>query len=242
MKRRTALALLSTAAVPLATAGPVPAGCRQLLRVESPDWNATTGVLTLWVRDHEKAAWRQDGQAMPVVLGRNGLRWGRGLHRSPRGAPAKREGDGCAPAGLFALDAAFGDVPVAKSGLPRWPYVQMTPRHAGVDDPRSRHYNRVEDAVAVTKDWTSAEDMMPKSGVYRRGLVVRHNWDQRPRAGSCIFLHIWTGPRSTTSGCTAMTARNMQRVLAWLDAARQPLLVQLPASEMAARRSAWGLP
>jgi L,D-peptidoglycan transpeptidase YkuD (ErfK/YbiS/YcfS/YnhG family) len=242
MKRRTALALLTTAAVSVTAAPAVPAGCTQLLRVETAAWSAASGVLTLWVRDHAKAPWRQDGPAIPVVIGRNGLRWGRGRHRSPRGAPAKREGDGCAPAGLFALDVAFGDAPAAKSGVPRWPYVPMTPSHAGVDDPRSRHYNRVVDAAAVTKDWTSAENMRPRSGVYRRGLVVRHNWDQRPHAGSCIFLHIWDGPRSTTAGCTAMTARNMQRVLSWLDAARQPLLVQLPAAEMAAHRAAWGLP
>ncbi len=242
MTRRTALVILTAAGVPAAAVAPVPAACRQLLRVSSPGWNATNGTLTLWVRDAAGAAWRQDGKAIPVVLGRSGLRWGRGLHRSPRGAVAKREGDGCSPAGLFMLDTAFGAMTAAKSGAARWPWLQMTPRHAGVDDPKSRHYNRVVDAAAVRKDWSSAEDMMPKSGVYRRGVIVRHNWDQRPAGGSCIFLHIWTGPRSTTSGCTAMSARDMLRVVAWLDSARQPLLAQLPAAEWPARSAAWGLP
>lgn len=242
MTRRAALAVLTAAAVPAAGAAAVPAACRQLLRVESTDWSATAGTLSLWVRDDARAAWRQDGPALPVLLGRHGMRWGRGLHRVPRGASVKCEGDGCSPAGMFALDTAFGDLPADKSGAAHWPWLQLTARHAGVDDAASRHYNRVVDAAAVKKDWTSAENMMPKTGVYRRGVVVRHNWDQRPGGGSCIFLHIWKPARTPTSGCTAMSAREMLRVIAWLDASRRPLLVQLPAAEWRARAAAWGLP
>lgn len=239
MTRRTALTLLTAAAVP-ASAAPAPPSCRQLLRVETPAWSATTGTLTLWTRDKAGAPWRQDGAAIPVMLGRNGLRWGRGLHTVPRGVTLKKEGDGCSPAGIFRLDAAFGSLPAAKSGAVRWPWRQMTATHAGVDDPRSRLYNRIVDAAAVKKDWISAENMIPKSGVYRRGVIVRHNWDQRPAAGSCIFLHI--RGRGPTAGCTAMRETQLLRLLAWLDPARHPLLVQLPAPEWPARNAAWGLP
>ncbi len=245
MTRRTALAMLTAAAsipAPAAGAAPVSSACRQLLRVETPAWNATQGTLTLWVRDAARGAWRQDGKSIPVVLGRSGLRWGRGLHRTPRGIVVKKEGDGCSPAGVFELDAAFGEMPAAKSGAVRWPWRQMTAHHAGVDDPKSRHYNRVVDGSKVQKDWNSAEDMRPKSGVYRRGVIVRHNWQQRPGGGSCIFLHIWNGPRSTTSGCTAMSARDMKRVIAWLDAAKHPLLAQLPAAEWPKYSPGWGMP
>ena len=239
MTRRTALTLLSAAAVPAAAAPALPA-CRQLLRVETPSWNATTGILTLWTRADASAPWQQDGAAIPVVLGRNGLRWGRGHHAVPRGGAVKKEGDGCSPAGLFSLDSAFGTAPPAQS---RWPWRQMTAAHAGVDDPQSRHYNRIVNADAVVKkDWTSAENMIPKSGVYRRGLIVRHNWDQQPGGGSCIFLHIWKGPRATTAGCTAMRERDLLRLLTWLDPAQHPLLAQLPSPEWPARAAAWGLP
>src|SRR5688500_12432836 len=101
MHRRTAIGLISAALVPSALArhrdpaADVLRACRQLLRVESPEWGATTGTLTLWVRDKADGAWRQDGRAIPVVLGRAGLRWGRGWHANPRGVAVKREGDGC---------------------------------------------------------------------------------------------------------------------------------------------------
>jgi len=244
MTRRSALFMLAAAPLSPASAPAAPefSACRQLLCVESPAWNATTGTLTLWVRDAAHGAWRQDDKAIPVVLGRSGMRWGRGLHRTPRGVVVKKEGDGCSPAGVFELDAAFGEMPAAKSGAVRWPWLQMTARHAGVDDPKSRHYNRVVDGAKVQKDWNSAEDMRPRSGVYRRGVIVRHNWQQHPGGGSCIFLHIWDGPRSTTAGCTAMNARDMRRVIAWLDAAKQPRLVQLPAAEWRKYSPVWGMP
>jgi D-alanyl-D-alanine dipeptidase len=118
----------------------------------------------------------------------------------------------------------------------------MTPTCAGVDDSRSRHYNRIVDAALVRRDWTSAEDMIPKGGAYRRGIVVRHNWTQKPGGGSCIFIHVRPRGSRSTSGCTAMSERQLIRVLGWLDPARQPLLVQLPAPEWPARAAAWGLP
>jgi L,D-peptidoglycan transpeptidase YkuD (ErfK/YbiS/YcfS/YnhG family) len=244
MTRRSALVMLAAAPFSAASAPalPISSTCRQLLRVETPAWNATHGTLTLWVRDSARGAWRQDGKAISVVLGRSGLRWGRGLHRTPRGAVIKKEGDGCSPAGVFSLDTAFGAMPAAKSGAARWPWTQMTAGHAGVDDPKSRHYNRVVDGTKVQKDWSRAEDMRPKGGVYRRGVIVCHNWDQHPGGGSCIFLHVWSGPRSTTAGCTAMSARDMLRVIAWLDAAKRPLLAQLPAAEWRKNSPVWGIP
>jgi hypothetical protein len=39
-----------------------------------------------------------------------------------------------------------------------------------------------------------------------------------------------------------MDAAAMREVLAWLDPAARPALVQLPAAALAARRRAWGLP
>ena len=249
MKRRTALGLLSSLVIPSAAdaSSPNPSAaalgsCLQLLRVESAGWGSVTATLTLWLRDAVNAPLRRDGRGIPVILGRGGLRWGRGGHPIPRGAALKREGDGCSPAGIFELDHAFGAGTAQETGVTRWPWVQMTPAHAGVDDSRSRHYNRIVDATRVKKDWASAENMVPGSGVYRLGLVVRHNWQQRPQGGSCIFLHIRQGAGVPTSGCTAMTERAMKRVLTWLDAAKHPRLVQLPRAEWQTCGPAWHLP
>ena len=63
-----------------------------------------------------------------------------------------------------------------------------------------------------------------------------------PGAGSCIFLHLRSGPGAVTAGCTAFDAPALERLLAWLDPAARPVLVQLPESEYRGRAAAWGLP
>jgi L,D-peptidoglycan transpeptidase YkuD (ErfK/YbiS/YcfS/YnhG family) len=231
MPRRSFLLQLAALTGPVARATAasltVPDQCCQLITVIAPAWSATRASLRRWERQDSRSPWTSAAQPIAVVLGRAGLRPGRGLHPPIPGRPAKQEGDGCSPAGIFSLDTAFGTAPRALRPS-RWPWLPMTSHHAGVDDPRSRHYNRIVDRRAVQPDWSSAEDMIPGSGVYRLGLVVRHNWDQQPGAGSCIFLHIWDHPEATTAGCTAMEAGDLASLLQWLRPSATPLLLQLP--------------
>jgi D-alanyl-D-alanine dipeptidase len=111
-----------------------------------------------------------------------------------------------------------------------------------VDDPRSSRYNRVFDAAGVMKDWSSAETMRRADELYRWVVVVDHNADATPGAGSCIFLHLWSGPEGGTAGCTAMDRPVMEELLAWLDPAARPVFVLLPEAELAALREGWALP
>jgi L,D-peptidoglycan transpeptidase YkuD (ErfK/YbiS/YcfS/YnhG family) len=240
MTRRTAIAFMLAAAHP-AGAGYSPAArCRQLITVRTSRWGSTRGVLRLWERRTPQEDWHQAGEDIAVVLGRAGMKWGRGLHTVPQGADMKAEGDGCSPAGLFYLGGAFGSLTAKQAALPSWPWRQMTAHHAGVDDPRSTHYNQIVDTRRVKKDWASAENMIPASGVYRLGLTVHHNMAAVPGGGSCIFLHLWTGPRGTTSGCTAMAEQDLLKILRWLDSSKAPLLAQWPGRAWPA--AAAGLP
>ncbi len=236
---------ISAAASP---AGPIPADSRQLILVVTPEWGSTTGALRRFERSGDGAAWRAVGSAVEAVVGRNGLGWGRGRHGAPEsvarpGDPLKREGDGRAPAGVFALTEAFGYAPPdsARTGLP---YRRATPDLECVDDAASLHYNRVLDRTGVAApDWSSHEEMRRGDRLYRRGVVVAHNAAPAvPGGGSCIFLHVWRGPGSTTSGCTAMPEGTLAEAMAWLDAAAAPVLVQLPAVQASRLRSSWGLP
>jgi L,D-peptidoglycan transpeptidase YkuD (ErfK/YbiS/YcfS/YnhG family) len=79
---------------------------------------------------------------------------------------------------------------------------------------------------------------------YRWGVVVEHNtgWGREPGAGSCIFLHIWSGPASPTAGCTAMDAGRLLELMHWLDPLRTPVLVQLPLAAYDRLRADWDLP
>ena len=220
----------------------------QLLVVTTAEWNDVQGTMQRYERSHSGGKWRAVGTAIAVVVGKNGLGWGSGVDlndmddlRRP-GDPVKREGDGKAPAGVFRLGSAFG---YANQELPGWkmPYISLTPSIECVDDTSSKSYNRVVDGGAVSRDWKSAEHMRRDDELYRWGVVVDHNADP-PRAGegSCIFLHIWRGPAQGTVGCTAMPREQLESVLAWLNPARKPLLVQAPASQYKRLRQRLHLP
>lgn len=216
---------------------------RQLIVVKTKDWSAVSATVELFERV-DGGRWKSHAGPFPAVTGRNGLRWGLGLHGSaPAGAARKSEGDGCGPAGVFALDQVFGSAPPESGRFLKLPYIMATPDLEAIDDPASRHYNRLVLRSEVQKpDWKSSEKMLNRHGLYRWGVVVRHNWSQHPGSGSCIFLHLWRGPAAGTAGCTAFAPESMDTLLHWLDRAAHPLLVQLPLDQYAAKQRAWGLP
>src|SRR5262249_57356332 len=111
-------------------------------------------------------------------------------------------------------------------------YVPLSHSIECVDDPASHYYNKIEDRASVTPDWNRSEHMRRSDELYRWGVVVDHNADP-PKAGggSCIFMHIWRGAGQGTVGCTAMPQTRIEALLAWVDPARQPLLIQMPRRE-----------
>src|ERR1043166_3597633 len=216
---------------------------RQLVLVTTRDWGAVEGTLERFERKDSKAAWRRVGEKVPVVVGRSGLGWGAGLKAQAGDGPVKREGDGRAPAGVFALGPAFGFAPAPEASWLKLPYTPLADDTECVDDVSSSRYNLlVERSGAGVGGWKSWEQMRAAPG-YRGGVVVGHNAGP-PVAGrgSCIFLHIWAGPSKGTAGCTAMAQPGLEELLRWLDAKKRPLLVQLPEAEYARLRAAWRLP
>ena len=205
----------------------VPRGCGQLVVVTAADWGASVATVRRFARAAPEAAWVPVGKAVPALLGERGLAWGLGLHAVPDDdAPRKREGDRRSPAGVFRLTGAFGTREKI-AGL-KLPAVPLSPTLEAVDDPASRHYNRIVDRAGIAQpDWHSAERMGAVRD-YALGLVVAHNPRAVPGAGSCIFLHLWSCARTGTAGCTALRTRDLTALARWLDAAREPVLMQLP--------------
>ncbi len=207
----------------------------QLAVVSTHSWASRTGTLQLYSRSHGK--WIPCGERISVVLGRNGLAWGIGLHKRPPSGVEKVEGDGCSPAGIFSLGPSFGYSAEPPDGT-RLPYCSITDRDYYVDDSLSREYNqwvRLPDSIANDPDrhWRSAERMRSNDGCYELGIVVHHNMSPTVRGkGSAIFLHVWESPDSPTAGCTAMSRTNMRALLRWLDPGSNPLLVQSPETEI----------
>lgn len=225
---------------------------RQMILVTTPDWNAVGGTLYAFERGVDggwaPARWRASGpradaaSGISIVVGTNGTAWDPGLATPVKG-PVKTEGDGRSPAGVFALGTAFGFARPAETKWLTLPYAEVTPALECVDDPASRHYNTLVERPSVDVDWKSSEKMRDESPWYHWGVVVEFNTRPVvPRRGSCIFLHVGGDGGRGTAGCTAMAEPALKTLMAWLDPAQAPVLVQLPLDAYGALRTAWALP
>jgi D-alanyl-D-alanine dipeptidase len=200
----------------------IPSQSRQLIVVTTHGWNDNSGVLQRYERDDK--GWHTVGEKVAIKLGRNGLGWGIGLHKTPKDSPyIKHEGDGRSPAGIFELKQAFGYQPMVTA----YPYEVYRSTDHCVDDVHSRYYNKIVDSTKITPDYHSMEHMKFPKNYYKYGIVVNHNHIDEPGAiagaGSCIFLHIKQVP---TAGCTVMNEAQIKEIIKWLDIEKDPLLVQ----------------
>jgi L,D-peptidoglycan transpeptidase YkuD (ErfK/YbiS/YcfS/YnhG family) len=228
---------------------PALAHAAQLVVVTTPSWSSVPGTLWRFARANPNEPWKAESSPTPVVVGRTGLAWGVGFDDRDAAAvggtaqPHKHEGDGRSPAGVFPLDTVFGFAPHADMSFVRMPYVQLTEGSDCVDDVASLHYNTVVSRDAQPRiDWSSAERMR-EVWQYEMGVIVGYNASPPVRGrGSCIFLHIWNGPESSTAGCTALDRGELRRIIEWLDDRRRPVLVQLPVEQYEALQARWGLP
>ncbi len=217
---------------------------RQILLVITDNWDSHTGTLQRFERT-KGGAWMPAGDPIAVVVGRNGLAWDARLPKMAAAeGPVKREGDGKAPAGVFGIRTAFGQAHERPADM-RLRYIDLTRgKIECIDDVRSKYYNSLFSRWDVVPDWTSSEKMWSEP-LYKWGAVIGYNKDgevAEPGAGSCIFLHIWKGPDSSTSGCTAMEEAKLLDTLKWLEPDKYPIIVQLPKAEYARLKSQWRLP
>lgn len=242
-------ALMACGANACATGQPASAAqtwrdARQLVLVVTDGWDATTGTLQRFeLRD---GRWQAASMPSPISVGRNGAAWGLGLHPAQSGGPQKQEGDGRAPAGVFTLGEAFGYAGEAATAMP---YRPMQATSYCIDVPDSPLYNRIIDTrtegEAAAKGSTEPMRLdLHNNGDprYREGLVIGHNPTATPRAGSCIFAHLWRTPGEPTAGCTAMAAETMDGLLAWLRPDARPVFVLLPRAEYERLAHDWRLP
>ena len=215
----------------------------QTVVVTTPDWNSLKGTARLFERKSLTSAWKQVGEAFPVVVGKNGL----GIDqtqgwRTDSVNVAKHEGDGRAPAGILPLTFAFGRP--QKPGEVKLPYTRLEQFTECVDDVKSSHYNTIVDRMKVGNfDWKSSEKMLEVGDQYDLGVFVAYNSYPAFRgSGSCIFLHIWKNAETGTAGCTAMAREDLEKVVKWLDPKKNPHLIQMPEATYQTYRKSWNLP
>ncbi len=202
----------------------IPKSTTQLLVVSSKDFNTSIAYLQAYEKIDKK--WKKYFEKIPVNLGRNGLGWGKGLlyFKHKPNEPIKQEGDGKAPAGLFQLNSFFG----YKQHHFSFKYKQLSPDDLCIDDSDSKDYNKLIKSKD-TKNFNSYEHMKREDKLYALGITIGHNQDNIKHAGSCIFIHIQRDKGSATSGCTSMKEETLFKLMKWLDASKNPLLLQLPS-------------
>lgn len=213
---------------------------QRLIVVTTPSWNSVDGSLTRYERSGTH--WKKIAEPIAIVVGKSGMGWDSelaGSHGKQFPGPVKHEGDGRAPAGIFSLARTFGYANAASTHN----YLPLTSTIECVDDERSANYNRILDRATIAKvDWSSSEQMRRSDDLYKWGVVIAHNPDGTPGNGSCIFLHVWSGPSHGTAGCTAMPEDEMKNIVDWVNASRTTVLVQLPEAEYLRLRKLWRLP
>ncbi len=224
---------------------PISVNTHQMILVLSDSVKSTSGNLYRFERSNSKGKWLQVGETIPIVLGRNGMAWGRGLNPIDTSKLAvKTEGDGKSPAGVFKLSSAFGYASPDEMQRLKLPYIHITELSECIDDINSAHYNKIVLRNEIENvDWQSSEKMFYADIYYEQGVIVDQNINPViGGSGSCIFLHNWSIPDETSSGCTEMEPINMKEIIYWLDTSASPVLVQLTQQLYSDYQRRWELP
>lgn len=131
-----------------------------------------------------------------------------------KGIGKVREGDGKTPIGEFQFTKAFGILENPGTSLD---YVQVDESYYWVDDEESVYYNQLASTDYVKMDWESAEHICEYEGVYNYVLAINYNENCVPGMGSAIFLHCTSQKMKNTSGCIAVSERDMIEILREID-------------------------
>ena len=194
---------------------------QQIILVVSEDFNSSDASIECYEGD------RMVFKPSHVNIGKNGLGWGLGEVNLTKksGEPFKKEGDKKAPAGVFKLTNIFGYE--EKRNL-HMPYLFASKNLICVDDVVSDDYNQIIQ-MPNTKP-KSFEYMKRDDGQYELGIVVAHNEMGIKQQGSCIFMHVEKFKNAPTVGCTSMSLEKIEQISSWLDATKNPILIQIPKS------------
>ncbi|SHK68350.1 L,D-peptidoglycan transpeptidase YkuD, ErfK/YbiS/YcfS/YnhG family [Bradyrhizobium lablabi] len=139
-----------------------------------------------------------DGQAVPVALGRGGIK------------ANKREGDGGTPKGIFRPRRLWWRADRHPRPRTHLAVRAIRPEDAWSEDPASRHYNQ---PVRLGHD--QAGDRLKRDDhLYDFIVEIDHNSSPRIKGrGSAVFLHLARDNFGPTAGCVSMTKSAMLRLL-----------------------------
>ncbi len=225
MMKKVVLGLVFLLQIPLPSFAQTAENSLQLIVVTSSGWNISTGTLKKYERKSKTASWDAVGAQFDVVVGKNGMAWGKDfLKLAGEGEPIKKEGDGKSPAGLFFVGPTFGFEP-----SPRENYRQLKNSTYCVDDTDSEFYNQIIDTEdpKITSNPPHNEKMRDQE-FYKIGAEIKYGSSRKLGSGSCIFLHIWKDSGHGTAGCVAMEEKHIKSLIEWLNPKFKPVIALLP--------------
>jgi L,D-peptidoglycan transpeptidase YkuD (ErfK/YbiS/YcfS/YnhG family) len=213
----------------------------QLIIGIAADWDSMHGQVQRF--DRTSAGWQPAGFPVPVLFGKSGLAWGRGLMPVPADGAVKTEHDHRAPAGVFQIGLIYTYDRSLPPGAD-YPFHTVGAGDAWVDDVHNQHYN--QHLTVDPKDpppWFEKQKMRRGDFAYRWLVEIRHNEDPPvPGYGSAIFFHIRRGVNRPSAGCTTMAENDLVDMIRWLRASANPTYVCLPRPEYLICWKSWGLP
>jgi L,D-peptidoglycan transpeptidase YkuD (ErfK/YbiS/YcfS/YnhG family) len=218
---------------------------KQMVVCIAPDSSSFEGTLQLFHRN-ASGQWQADGKPWPVLFGRGGLAWGRGLN-PPQPGPQKKGGDHRNPAGVFKIGMVLGYAAQLPAGAKDWPYHQVTDRDAWIDDPKLANlgFNHLYTLPpgAPLPDWWEKEHMHLGDAAYEWLVLIEHNYDDpAPDAGNEIFFHVRRGEHYRTAGCTTMELDHLEQLIKWLEPGSNAMLAELTRADYARLWQVWHLP
>jgi L,D-peptidoglycan transpeptidase YkuD (ErfK/YbiS/YcfS/YnhG family) len=174
----------------------------QVITVEVRSPGSTVAVVRIWQLESNGRYVQVHGPYLADV----------GVH----GVGPTREGLGRTPIGVFTLTHAFGN---QANDNTRMPYFRAGPHDWWDENPRSALYNH--HVISRLSPGGNSENLFDAGGAYAHAVVINYNTDPIVRgAGSGFFLHVSGG--RPTKGCVAITARDLNIVMHWLNPAQHP--------------------
>ncbi|MDP1639738.1 MAG: hypothetical protein Q8L61_02330 [Hyphomicrobium sp.] len=156
------------------------------------------------------AAWQRSGPPETAVVGSSGIGWADNFsHLAKKDEPIKREGDKRTPAGIFRVAGPFGFEASSLSG-----YTRLSRGNSFcVEDPTSRLYGKIVDK-RIAASVKQSEDMSADPSL-KSGMIVDYPARRGAKAGSCIFLQVWSGDAAGTDARVGMPDDRLTVLQKW---------------------------
>ncbi len=200
-----------------------PAGTQQVVVVEAPNTGGSRATVSLYEPD-QGDVWVRVKGPYAAWIGASGFI-----------DPGQRtEGDATTPLGVFPLPSAFGGAePPEGTDLP---YTVIKERgHCWISDPNSQAYNRWVFADPCVPPNVDLYDATRPGQRFHLAIVIGFNVElRRANAGSALFLQA-TGDallQQGTDGGVSLDRGQLSEVLAWLEPAKNPVVIMGPAAKV----------